>query len=132
MGSTIQWREPPGDRPNKTTGEMVEFGNRRDAGRGYMARSQRVGPGVLLLHEFFGLQDSFKEMADRLNAEGFTVLTPDLYDGEVAGTVDEAIALRDRVDVDAALRKLGAAADLLKDNWHPRLGVMGFSLGADF
>jgi carboxymethylenebutenolidase len=132
MGSTIQWREPPGDRPNATTGELVEFGRRRDAGRGYMARSERVGPGVLVLHEFFGLQDSFKTLADRLNAEGFTVLVPDLYDGALASSVDEAIALRDALDPEATIRRLGAAADLLTDNWHPRLGVVGFSLGAAY
>ena len=132
MGSTIQWREPPGDRPNKTTGEMVEFGNRRDAGRGYMARSERVGPGVLLLHEFFGLQDSFKDLADRLNAEGFTVLVPDLYEGRIASSADEAQSLAQSLDVESTLRMLGAAADLLTDNWHPRLGVVGFSLGAGF
>jgi carboxymethylenebutenolidase len=111
---------------------MVDFGRRRDAGRGYMARSDRVGPCVLLLHEFFGLQESFEEYADRLNAEGFTVLVPDMYDGAVARNVEEAVALRDAVDADALMRKLGAAADLLVDNWHPRLGVLGFSLGADF
>lgn len=111
---------------------MVEFGRRRDAGRGYMARSDRVGPGVLLLHEFFGLQDSFKELADRLNAEGFTVLVPDLYGGRVASTVEEAVALRDELDFDATVLMLGAAADLLTANWHPRLGVVGFSLGAAY
>jgi carboxymethylenebutenolidase len=97
-----------------------------------MARSDRVGPGVVLLHEFFGLQDSFKQLADRLNAEGFTVLVPDLYDGRSASTVDEALALRDELDPEAVVRMLGAAADLLTANWHPRLGVVGFSLGAAY
>ncbi|HEY7873647.1 MAG TPA: dienelactone hydrolase family protein [Actinomycetota bacterium] len=131
MGSTIQWREPPDDRTNRSTGEMVSFGKHRDAGRGYMARSERVGPGVLVLHEFFGLQDSFVAYADRLNRAGFTVLVPDLYDGEIASSVDAATALARSLDRDATMRKLRAAADLLTANWHPRLGVVGFSLGAD-
>ena len=132
MGPTLQWRDPPEDRPNTTVGEMVDFGRHRDAGRGYMARSDRVGPGVLLLHEFFGLQDSFKRVADRLNAEGFTVLVPDMYEGALASTVDEAIVLRDRLDARATIAMLGAAASFLTDNWHPRLGVVGFSLGSAF
>ena len=111
---------------------MVSFGRRADAGRGYMAHSERVGPGVLVLHEFFGLQRSFMDYADRLNEAGFTVLVPDLYDGAIAGSVDEAKALAQSLDVDATLRKLHAAASFLTDNWHPRLGVVGFSLGADF
>ena len=113
-------------------GEMIEFGKRADAGRGYMAHSERVGPAVIVLHEFFGLQRSFMDYADRLNAAGFTVLAPDLYDGATATSVDEARTLAQSMDVAAALRKLRAAASFLTDNWHPRLGVVGFSLGADF
>ena len=110
---------------------MVEFGGRRDAGRGYMARSDRVGPCVIVLHEFFGLQHSFEALADRFNEEGFTVLVPDLYDGRRASDVDEARALARSLDLEATLRKLSAAADFLTANWHPRLGAVGFSLGAD-
>ncbi|MEA2447008.1 MAG: carboxymethylenebutenolidase, partial [Actinomycetota bacterium] len=69
---------------------MIEFGKRKDAGTGYLARSERVGPCVLVLHEFFGLTQAFKDMADDLNAEGFTVLAPDLYDGKIASSVEEA------------------------------------------
>jgi carboxymethylenebutenolidase len=112
------------------TGEMISFGKRRDAGTGYMARSERVGPGVVLLHEFFGLTDSFKQMADDLNAAGFTVLAPDLYDGVIAETVEEASSMSDDLDVDRVLRQLGAATEHLSANWHPRVGVVGFSLGA--
>lgn len=128
----MQWREPPRDRKNVSTGEMVAFGRRRDAGRGYMAHSERVGPAVLVLHEFFGLQPSFCAYADRLNADGFTVLAPDLYDGAVAANVEEARSLARSLDVDRTLAMLGAAAAFLTDNWHPLLGVVGFSLGADF
>jgi carboxymethylenebutenolidase len=132
MGSTIQWREPPEDRDNRSFGEMVTFGRLKDAGSGYMSQSDRVGPAVLVLHEFFGLQSSFKAIADRLNAEGFTVLAPDLYDGKLASTVDEARALAESLDIDATLRRLRAAAAFLTENWHPRLGIVGFSLGTDF
>ena len=132
MGSTIQWREPPEGRPNRTTGEMVRFGGRTDGGHAYLSRSERVGPGVLVLHELFGLQPSFVALADKLNAAGFTVLVPDLYDGAVATTVEEARGLAQGLDVDATIRRLDAAASFLTDNWHPRLGIVGFSLGADF
>lgn len=111
------------------SGEMITFGKRKDRGTGYLARSERVGPGVLLLHEFFGLTDSFKEMADRLNEAGFTVLAPDLYDGVIAKDVEEAKAMAESLDHGLVLARLEAAADLLVDNWHPRLGVVGFSLG---
>jgi carboxymethylenebutenolidase len=109
---------------------MISFGKRRDAGTGYLARSERVGPGVLVLHEFFGLTPSFKKACDRLNEAGFTALAPDLYDGVIATSVDEARELAESLDVEAAMLRLGAAAGHLTSNWHPRLGAIGFSLGA--
>jgi carboxymethylenebutenolidase len=132
MGPTMQWREPPPDRTNRSTGETVRFGGRTDGGHGYLSHSERVGPGVLLLHEFFGLQSSFLAFADRLNEAGFTVLAPDLYDGGIATSVDEARSFAQSLDPAATLKKLHAAASFLTDNWHPRLGIVGFSLGADF
>lgn len=111
-------------------GDMVAFGKGRDAGTGYLARSERVGPGVLILHEFFGLTQSFKDMADALNSEGFTALAPDLYDGTIATTVEEARSLAQGLDVATVMLRLNAAAEHLTSNWHPRLGVIGFSLGA--
>ena len=97
-----------------------------------MSFSERAGPGVLVLHEFFGLQQSFRTYADALESEGFTVLVPDLYDGAIAGSVEEARALASALDAEVTMRKIDAAAEHLSSNWHPRLGVVGFSLGADF
>jgi carboxymethylenebutenolidase len=131
MGGSFEWREPISSEPRSFV-KQVEFGVGRSAGTGHMCYSQRSGPGVLLLHEFFGLQDSFRDYAARLSAEGFTVLAPDLYDGALADTVEEAIRLRDELDADRTQLRVQAAADFLVDNWHPRLGVIGFSLGAEF
>jgi carboxymethylenebutenolidase len=131
MGGPIQWREPPASEPRHFATE-VDFGTRRSPGTGYLYYSQRSGPGVLVLHEFFGLQESFKNYAARLSETGFTVLAPDLYDGVLARDVDDAIRLRDELDDKHALNRVEAAADFLVDNWHPRLGVVGFSLGASF
>lgn len=93
----MQWRQPP-DRVNHLRGDLVEFGRGRSRGRGYLAHSDRVGPGVLLL------ETEGHRRADSFNAEGFTVLVP-----EVDLTVGETVA---------------AAAEYLSANWHPRLGVV--------
>jgi carboxymethylenebutenolidase len=111
-------------------GQMTSFGGGRRAGTGYLATSQRVGPCVLILHEFFGLTPSFRDMADRLNDEGFTVLAPDLYGGRTAATVEEAKALVAELDEEATVAILKEAVDYMRMNWHPRVGVVGFSLGA--
>jgi hypothetical protein len=93
----MQWRQPP-NRVNHLRGDVVEFGRGRSRGSGYLAHSDRVGPSVLLL------EASGHARAERFNAEGFTVLVP-----EVELDATEAIA---------------AAADYLSANWHPRLGVI--------
>jgi carboxymethylenebutenolidase len=111
---------------------MIDFGKHRTAGTGYISYSDRVGPSVILLHEFFGLQGSFKSYADLLNDQGFTVLAPDLYDGAIADSVESAKTMAQGLDVDRTMGRIKAAAEHLTDNWHPRLGVVGFSLGANF
>lgn len=130
MGNSIQWRHPP-TRPPREFGDRMHFGTRQHGGTGYMAFSERSGPGVLVLHEFFGLQPSFISYANAVEAEGFTVLVPDLYDGRIAATVDEARALKQSLGFDDTMQRLDAACEHLTANWHPRLGVIGFSFGAD-
>lgn len=125
----IQHPQEPNDNEPSKYGRMVEFGGRSDRGRGYMAHSERVGQGVLLLHEWFGLQQSFKDFADKLCDEGFTVLVPDLYDGVIAADVEEAETLMEAMDEERTARRVKAAAAFLTENWHPRLGVIGFSMG---
>ena len=126
----VQHPSEPNENEPPRYGRMIEFGKRRDAGTAYMAYSDRVGPGVVLLHEFFGLTKSFKRYADALCEAGFTVLAPDLYDGFIARNGDIALKTARSMDAEHTMRRLKTAAAHLTDNWHPRLGVVGFSLGA--
>ncbi len=125
-------QHPQEPNPNEPTcrGEMIQVGGRSDRSTGYLARSERSGPAILILHEWFGLQDSFKALADRFCSEGFTALAIDMYDGYLATSVEEAEAFEGKLDHDALVPRLVAAARSLADNWHPRVGLMGFSLGA--
>jgi len=51
------------------------------------------GPGVLVLHAWWGLNDVFKQVCDRLAREGFIALAPDLYHGKTTTSTDEAYQL---------------------------------------
>ena len=64
----------------------------------YLAVPENGGPGVLLLHAWWGLKPFFKQVCDRLAGQGFTVLAPDLRDGQIATTIDEAKALMEKSD----------------------------------
>ena len=108
--------------------------------RAYLALPQaETGPGVILLHAWWGLNDFFIALADRLANEGFVVYAPDLYNGETANTIEEAEALNGSYEndagVDAIVAKLDAAVDFLKA--HPAVssadfGLVGFSMGSNW
>jgi carboxymethylenebutenolidase len=95
------------------------------------------GPPVLLLHAWWGLTEMIRDLADRLAADGFTVLAPDLFDGTVLSTIEDATAHQQRIEADdvSADRLLGrvtAALDHLlahPDVTGERAAVIGFSFG---
>lgn len=89
------------------------------------------GSGVLLVHPWWGFNECIRDVCDRLAGEGFHVVAPDLYDGEVAETIREAEAMSSGLDATRATEDVSAAFEYLFD--HPNLaagcGVMGFSMG---
>ena len=90
------------------------------------------GPGVLVLHAWWGLNPFFKEVCNNLAEQGFVTLAPDLNNGQVAKTVDEAKVLMEKRDDQSTGDIVMAAKDFLLA--HPackneKLGVVGFSMG---
>jgi len=88
------------------------------------------GAGVLVLHAWWGLNDFFKELCQRLAAAGFVALAPDLYHGQIAATVDQAKYLRSKMNRKGAAAEILAAAERLQALTARPIGVIGFSLGA--
>ncbi len=56
-------------------------------------QQQQKLPAVVMIHEWWGLNDNIKDMANELASEGYVVLAADLYNGEVATTPDKAMQL---------------------------------------
>lgn len=93
------------------------------------------GPGVLLLHSWWGLTPFFRRMADRLADSGFVTLAPDLHLGQTADTRDEAAALLAATDPNVvADLVVGSAATLRGLDITPDepIAVVGFSMGASW
>jgi len=117
-------------------GETVEITADKGTIAGYLSLPQSGhGAGVLLLHAWWGLNDFFKSLADRLALEGFVVLAPDLYGGSTASTIEEAEHLYATLDYRQAIKHVEAGMDHLLS--HPstkgsQVGVMGFSMGAAY
>ena len=87
------------------------------------------GPGILVLHAWWGLKPFFKQFCDRLAKEGFTVLAPDLYQGRIAATIDEAKALLEKRDLELMVDTVNAAKDHLRKLVKGKIGLVGFSMG---
>lgn len=96
----------------------------------YLASPASGGPGILLLHAWWGLKPFFKELCDQIAAQGYSVLAPDLFDGKIAQTIDEAKAQVESADSQSIGDIVMAAKDHLYSITKNKIGVMGFSFGA--
>jgi carboxymethylenebutenolidase len=123
------------ERTEGIMGEWVQVG---PAGRrAYLATPESgAGPGVLVLHAWWGLTSVFTDVCDRLAAAGFVALAPDLYaTGATTDSIAEAeklVAAHDRAPGEAEA-VLQAAVDYLRESpvmTGGQIGVVGFSLGA--
>lgn len=92
------------------------------------------GPGVLVLHAWWGLNATIKAFCTRLAQSGFVVFAPDLYHGKVADTIADAETLGKALDATflQAKSEIAAAAMFLNERVEGAgrgLAVVGFSLG---
>ena len=103
---------------------------------GYLALpAAGSGPGVLVIQEWWGLDDHIAEVTDRLAAEGFVALAPDLFGGRVAHDADEAGQMMGELPVDQAALDLAGAVDLLLGHeavTSSTVGAVGFCMGGGF
>ena len=116
--------------------EMVEYaGPDGEMLPGYLARPADAAgplPAVIVLQEWWGLNEHIKDVTRRLALEGFVALAPDLYKGVVATEPDEARKLVMELDMPAAVAEIGSAADFLLAHESvagEQVGVMGFCMG---
>ena len=91
-------------------------------------------PGLVLVQEWWGLNDHIRSLADRFAAAGFATLAPDLYHGKIATEAAEAQELMTALDGKRALADIAAATQHLLA--HPRVsgkvGITGFCLGGAY
>ena len=101
---------------------------------GYWARPEGDGPwpAVIVLQEWWGLNEHIMDVTRRIANEGYVALAPDLYKGQVATEPDEARKLVMELDMPAAVQEIGAAIDhLLTQEFvsGDKAGVVGFCMG---
>ncbi len=122
------------DEPPKLEGTMIEVGG----ARAYLSRPAGVDapvPGIVVIHEWWGLNDNVKHWSDRLAAEGYAALAVDLYGGEVATEPDGAMELMKGVDQEQALAILDAARRYLSEDaaiQAPKVASIGWCFGGGY
>jgi carboxymethylenebutenolidase len=92
-------------------------------------------PGILVIHEYWGLNDWVKEQASKLADQGYVALAIDLYRGKVATTPDEAHEIMRGVPEDRAARDLHAAFEFLKSQSNvkkDRIASIGWCMGGGY
>jgi len=113
--------------------EMIAFQrpDGKDCSGYYSEPSEgKTAPGVVLIQEWWGLNDQIKGMADDLVEQGFRVLVPDLYRGDV--TLEQAEAQHKMEDLDfndATDQDIRGAVQYLKKTHSSQVAVMGFCMG---
>ena len=94
-----------------------------------------AGAGVLVLHAWWGLNGFFQDLCKRLAREGFVAFAPDLYHGHIAATIEDAERLSSSLNQRQVETDIAAAIEYLQGLdavARPGLGVIGFSLGANY
>ena len=89
-------------------------------------------PAVLVIHEWWGVNEQVKGIARRLASEGFRAFAVDLYRGKVTTDAAEAAELMKALDAERALLELQAAVRALLPGAQGRLGVLGFCMGGSY
>jgi carboxymethylenebutenolidase len=116
------------------SGTMIEFAANGGNAPGYLVRPEGDGPfpSVVVIQEWWGLDDHIKDVAERFAAEGYVALAPDLYRGQVAAEPDDARKLAMELQLDQALVDIQGAVNYLtaQDDVQPKqAGVVGFCMG---
>ncbi|HEX4487820.1 MAG TPA: dienelactone hydrolase family protein [Terriglobales bacterium] len=101
----------------------------------YAPKGKGPFPALVVIHEWWGLNDWVKEQASTLADEGYTTLAIDLYRGKVATTPEVAHELMRGVPDDRAARDLHLAVEFLKsqpDVKKDRIGAIGWCMGGGY
>jgi carboxymethylenebutenolidase len=114
-------------------GEMVTFPSNGGEAQGYLAAPiQGRGPGVVVIQEWWGLNDQIEDVCDRFAGDGFVALAPDLYRGKATTKEDEAGQLMMALNIEQAAKDMAGSVDYLRGHdavTGDGVGVTGFCMG---
>ena len=114
--------------------EILNFETSNGPTTAYVAGGDlNTGKAVIVIQEWWGLNEHIKDIANRYAAEGFTAISPDLYRGRIASDPKEASEMMHALAIDDGLDTISqaiAAASLAFDVSH--FGITGYCMGGTF
>jgi carboxymethylenebutenolidase len=120
-----------------TDGKTVSYKSGDETVRGLLYTPQGQGPfpGIVVIHEYWGLNDWVKEQASKLAGQGYVALAVDLYRGKVGTTPEEAHEIMRGMPDDRAKRDLHAAVAFLQSQAEvrrDRVASIGWCMGGGY
>ena len=119
--------------PKRIISSNLEFLANGGTTPGYLSRPEGEGlyAGVVLIQEWWGLEEHILDVTRRFAGEGFVTLAPDLYHGQVTSEPTDAMKLAQGMDRDRAMKELNGAVSYLKSLpfTTDKVGVIGFCMG---
>lgn len=121
----------------QTGGKMVSYPSGSETVSGYLAAPEGTGrkPAIVVIQEWWGVNDFVKSKADHFAKEGYVALAPDLYRGKVATDPDTAHQLMRGLPEDRAVRDMKAAVTYLgtrADVDPKKISAVGWCMGGGY
>ena len=114
--------------------ETLDFDTANGKTRAYAAMPETAnGKAVILIHEWWGLNDHIKEIADRYAAEGFVAIAPDLYRGKLATDPEQAGEMMKALSNDDGLDTIKSSIAAASEKFGiSHFGISGYCMGGTF
>jgi carboxymethylenebutenolidase len=114
--------------------ESLNLETSRGATTAYVARPQtEVDDAVILIQEWWGINDHIRDIAGRYAKEGYVCVAPDLYRGRVATNTDEASALMQALEIVDGLETIRQAMAAASETYQTkRFAITGYCMGGTF
>lgn len=115
-------------------GESLNLDTSRGTTTACVARPQReFDAGVILIQEWWGINDHIRDLAGRYAQEGYLCVAPDLYRGRVAANTEEAAALMQALEIDDGLETIRQAMTTAEETYQiKRFAITGYCMGGTF
>ncbi|HYX31227.1 MAG TPA: dienelactone hydrolase family protein [Pyrinomonadaceae bacterium] len=114
--------------------ESLNLSTANGATTAYVARPHEdVSAGVILIQEWWGINQHIRDIAGRYAREGYLCVAPDLYRGRVAQDAEEASAMMQALAMEDGLEAIRKAIDAAQETYHiDRFAITGYCMGGTF